>query len=90
MVGFLGFLELLVRHVRRERWGHGFEPVGGVGRKKGVGCAIGARGVSPENCYAHTCELYEPHRCAGACLPLGETLTAYDRYLVRARDVEPA
>ena len=24
------------------------------------------------------------------CLPLGENPTAYDRYLVRARDVEPA
>lgn len=39
--------------------------------EEGVGCTIGAEGVSPENCYAHTCELFEPHRCAGAWDQLG-------------------
>jgi hypothetical protein len=29
------FWLLLAGHVRRERWGHGFEPVGGVGRRTG-------------------------------------------------------
>ncbi len=44
---------LLAGHVRRERWGHGFEPVGGVAGRRGGPRNRSGRGVTRNLARAH-------------------------------------